>query len=60
MSSIKSPCIKKCSMIEGNCTGCLRTSDEIKNWGLMEDEEKVSVKKELKERRRKLKEDLNK
>lgn len=54
MSSIKSPCIKKCSMIEGSCTGCLRTSEEIKNWGLMEDEERDALRKELKNRRKNL------
>ena len=43
-----SPCIKECSMVNGFCTGCLRTSEEISNWRLMPVPERMEIMKQLK------------
>lgn len=42
-----SPCISICQMSlkTGLCTGCLRTIDEIANWSILEDDEKLHILK---------------
>lgn len=44
-TSIPSPCISICQMSPktGLCIGCLRTIDEIANWSILSDEEKITV-----------------
>ena len=40
-----SPCRKRCALdpIEGICSGCLRTLDEITRWGGMTEEQQYQV-----------------
>ncbi|PCJ91681.1 MAG: DUF1289 domain-containing protein [Porticoccaceae bacterium] len=41
---IPSPCVSICSMDEKDlCIGCYRTSREIREWLLMEDDERLEV-----------------
>ena len=42
--TITSPCISICAMDEKYlCIGCYRTSKEIRDWLLMEDDERLDV-----------------
>ena len=42
--TITSPCISICAMDENDlCIGCYRTSKEIRDWLLMEDDERLDV-----------------
>ncbi|MDX2350582.1 MAG: DUF1289 domain-containing protein [Porticoccus sp.] len=42
--TITSPCISICAMDEKDlCIGCYRTSKEIRDWLLMEDDERLDV-----------------
>ena len=44
MEYIKSPCIKICRQdSNGVCFGCQRTIEEIGNWSLYTDEQKLDV-----------------
>jgi hypothetical protein len=48
-----SPCISICALdLEGYCSGCLRTGDEIARWLAMTDDEKWELLSVLEERRR--------
>ena len=49
---IPSPCISICQMdpATGLCTGCLRTIEEIANWSILLDDEKLRILKLLEER----------
>ena len=51
-SPVPSPCISVCRMdaVTGWCEGCFRTLDEIAGWGMMADEEKRAVWRELVQR----------
>ena len=51
---VPSPCIGVCRMDEstGWCVGCLRTRDEITDWGLLADRDKLMLWKRLTQRRR--------
>ena len=40
---IESPCIGVCTVIDNKCIGCLRTSEEIKNWLYFSDEERNKI-----------------
>ena len=42
---IESPCIGVCTIINNRCIGCLRTSEEIKNWLYFSDEERNKITK---------------
>lgn len=44
-TAVPSPCISICQMSPktGLCTGCLRTIEEIANWSLLPDNEKLKV-----------------
>ncbi|MCC2674022.1 MAG: hypothetical protein K0R58_969 [Ramlibacter sp.] len=46
---VPSPCISVCRMdaATGWCEGCYRTLDEIAGWGMMADEDKRAVWREL-------------
>lgn len=47
-------CIKKCKLElvnnENICSGCGRTSEEIKNWMNMSDNDKINIKEKSKKR----------
>lgn len=49
----RSPCISVCRIdpADGLCEGCLRTIDEIANWGAMPPEQRVEVWRLISERR---------
>jgi predicted Fe-S protein YdhL (DUF1289 family) len=48
-----SPCVNICALdLEGYCSGCLRTGDEIARWLSMTAEEKWQLLAVLDERRR--------
>lgn len=49
---IPSPCISICQMSlkTGLCTGCHRTIDEIANWSILDDDEKLIILKRVEER----------
>ncbi len=52
MSSVKSPCIGICSIDDhsGLCEGCLRTGEEISNWGKMSEDQRRQVLLALEQR----------
>lgn len=52
-TGVASPCINVCQMhtATGWCAGCLRTLDEITDWGRMSDERKSAVWLQLEGRR---------
>ena len=43
---IESPCIGVCTLINGQCVGCFRTTDEIKNWLYFSDDERKVITKQ--------------
>jgi len=49
MGLVKSPCIGTClyDPEESACMGCNRTPDEIREWFIMTDEQKLKVLKRL-------------
>jgi uncharacterized protein len=52
---VKSPCISVCALdVEGMCTGCFRTGDEIRLWGAYDNEERLGVLKLTHEREKKV------
>jgi uncharacterized protein len=53
---MKSPCVKVCIMDPQRdvCTGCARTLDEIARWGLMSEDERGAVMRDLPARRERL------
>lgn len=55
-SSVPSPCVGVCCLDDtaGWCTGCLRTRDEITDWGKLCDRDKQVIWKRLTQRRREL------
>jgi uncharacterized protein len=48
---VESPCIFVCAMVDGLCSGCYRTSEEIKKWCLYSEAEKQEVVDALEKRR---------
>ncbi|PXX95748.1 DUF1289 domain-containing protein [Marinifilum breve] len=51
MEAIKSPCIKICRQdSNGVCFGCQRTTEEIGNWSLYNDDEKKEVLEKARKR----------
>lgn len=52
--SVPSPCIAVCTIDDatGQCLGCRRTIDEIREWPILSREEKLAVLDLLTERRR--------
>ena len=52
-TSIASPCISVCQIdnATGECLGCFRTIDEIRDWIIMTAEEKTRVLGELEQRK---------
>jgi predicted Fe-S protein YdhL (DUF1289 family) len=51
-SPVPSPCINVCEIVPGTglCRGCMRTIDEIVNWGSASDEYKRAVWAEIRRR----------
>lgn len=47
---IQSPCIQKCKLLGGMCTGCKRTKSEISVWYSLTDEQRELKMHELKDR----------
>ena len=47
---VESPCIGICKLEKGVCKGCFRTAKEIENWFYANDELKLEILKESKER----------
>ena len=49
---IKSPCIAVCKIDyeSGHCFGCNRTIEEITNWNLKDDEQKIIITKKAQNR----------
>lgn len=49
-SNVRSPCIGSCVIdpAESACLGCKRTPDEIREWMIMADEQKLAVLKRIK------------
>jgi predicted Fe-S protein YdhL (DUF1289 family) len=43
MKLIPNPCKSICKITNGVCVGCLRTSDEIKNWKSLSNEQKIVI-----------------
>lgn len=46
------PCIRVCKLEGNRCTGCLRTLEEIANWLKYTDQERDSIMKSLKDRKK--------
>lgn len=44
---VNSPCIKKCTLVNGYCTGCLRSTGEIAEWSQYSNDEKWWVIEDL-------------
>ena len=59
---IKSPCIAVCKIDyeSGYCLGCNRTIEEITNWNLKDDEQKIIITKKAQNRELLLKKQKNK
>lgn len=55
-SGVPSPCIGVCRIDEatGWCAGCLRTLEEITDWGTLVDRDRMILWKRLTQRRRDL------
>ncbi len=46
--TVRSPCVDICALDEKDiCIGCLRSADEILDWGIMSNEEKRQVLKKI-------------
>ena len=42
---VESPCIGICTLLNGECVGCKRTSSEISNWLFFDDDERHIITK---------------
>jgi len=53
--SVPSPCVSLCLLDETDtfCIGCLRTIDELRDWCIMDAEQKTKVLEEIEERKTK-------
>ncbi|AWT11105.1 MULTISPECIES: DUF1289 domain-containing protein [Stutzerimonas] len=50
---VASPCVSLCALDDDDlCVGCQRSSDEIRRWGLMDNEERRQVLRRCNERAR--------
>ena len=54
--NLRSPCVSVCriDVASGYCEGCYRTIEEISDWGMMTDDRKRDVWRELRLRRARL------
>ncbi len=56
MNKIESPCVRNCCLNEHDiCIGCLRTLEEIKEWGQASEQRKREVLEQIKQRKAKKK-----
>jgi len=46
-SSVPSPCVKICTIIDNQCVGCNRTADEIREWFYCDDTRKKEIIKRI-------------
>ncbi|WP_146875664.1 DUF1289 domain-containing protein [Halovibrio variabilis] len=51
---IDSPCVSLCQLKGGLCTGCGRSTEEIRQWKSMKRPEKITALKRADQRRKKL------
>jgi len=50
---VGSPCVSLCALDEDDvCVGCQRSADEIRRWGLMDNDERRQVLRQCAERAR--------
>lgn len=50
---VASPCVSLCALDEDDlCVGCQRSADEIRRWGLMDDDQRREVLRRCAERAR--------
>lgn len=50
--TVPSPCIAVCTLDENDvCIGCLRTADEIREWMILDRDEKLAVLERVRDRR---------
>lgn len=50
---VGSPCVSLCALDEDDvCVGCQRSADEIRRWGLMDNDERRQVLRQCTERAR--------
>ncbi|MCQ4265772.1 MAG: DUF1289 domain-containing protein [Pseudomonas sp.] len=50
---VSSPCVSLCALDEDDvCVGCQRSADEIRRWGLMDNDERRQVLRQCAERAR--------
>lgn len=47
--NLKTDCVGQCHRLNGYCTGCGRTNDEIFDWILLSDKEKQQILNSLRE-----------
>lgn len=48
INKITTPCIKKCKLKDDICIGCKRTSEQIKNWSIYDENTRLRIIKGLK------------
>lgn len=53
---IKSPCTRRCGLVDGLCHGCGRTIREIRLWSKLSEREKEEVSRESRDRFKRLQE----
>lgn len=58
MERPQSPCIKVCTLVGGQCSGCLRTLDEIAAWSSMSAEAQWALIAALEQRRKIVSDDV--
>jgi len=51
LGKVPSPCIQVCRIQHGECAGCKRTLDEIREWSIMSEYEQQKLLHELKWRK---------
>ena len=51
-TSVPSPCVSICTYGgDGNCEGCMRNADEIRDWMIMTREQKLAVLAHIEQRK---------
>ena len=45
---ISTPCTRKCKLINDHCVGCGRTWQQIRDWILYEESQRISIMNDLK------------
>jgi uncharacterized protein len=51
IGAVPSPCVLVCRIEDGECVGCHRTTDEIRDWIIMSEYEQKKLLHELKWRK---------